>query len=40
MVTSFGLLLRPLSEDAPFTITGKLYNHFNVKMERGLVPFT
>jgi hypothetical protein len=38
MVTSFGLLFRPLSEDAPFRIKEKLYHHLNVKMGRGLVP--
>jgi len=34
MVTSFGLLFRPLSEDMPFRIKEKLYHHLNVKTGR------
>jgi hypothetical protein len=38
LVTSFGLLFRPLSEDAPFRIKEKLYDHFNIKWEQILFP--
>jgi hypothetical protein len=38
IVTSFGLLFRPSSDDSSFGIKEKPYNRHNVKTERDIVP--